>query len=546
MNNKKCFMVQGKPFYSLGIQAHNSSSSTPGYLKHAWKAAKMVEANTVAVPVPWEKFEPEEGAFRDEFITDIIQEAREQELKLTLLWFGTWKNGTMEYVPGWVKKNPDRFLRVELKDGKKTHNLSPHCPENLEADKRAYCHLMKTVRDFDKDENTVIGIQIENEPGLLSATRRDFSPWGEKAFSSEVPADLVEYCVKHPSCIMSQEWKKNGEKKSGTWSEVFGAMGGEWVTAWAVASYIDQIAQAGKQVYDIFMYTNAWLNEGRGIAGIDWPSGTPLLRNLDIYYAACTHLDTIAPDIYLQEVTKYLDVLNAYTDSADRYPLYVPEFSRSMFHSGMMFEGIGDYGAIGYHVFGGESLLTDQQDALTEEEGVSMMHSFHMLHNLLPVLPDYIGSERIHGIHRRGIEPSALIRGLAGGWRAFISFQGTMDRFYRMDFAHKEACMEETLGNQGEPCRGLLLQESENVFYVVGHKFRIFFLQEDLPDGSVDASTAASETFSTNAEYLSITEGHFDETGTYIPDLFRTGDENRHGIYAQWDTNVLRIELMKI
>ena len=98
MERKTFFTVQGKPFYSLGIQTHNSSSSTPEYLQYSWNAAKKIEANTVAVPVSWELFEPREGEFREAFVTDIISQARENNLKLILLWFGTWKNGTMEYL----------------------------------------------------------------------------------------------------------------------------------------------------------------------------------------------------------------------------------------------------------------------------------------------------------------------------------------------------------------------------------------------------------------------------------------------------------------
>lgn len=40
MERKTFFTVQGKPFYSLGIQTHNSSSSTPEYLQYSWNAAK--------------------------------------------------------------------------------------------------------------------------------------------------------------------------------------------------------------------------------------------------------------------------------------------------------------------------------------------------------------------------------------------------------------------------------------------------------------------------------------------------------------------------
>ena len=92
----------------------------------------------------------------------------------------------------------------------------------------------------------------------------------------------------------------------------------------------------------------------------------------------------------------------------------------------------------------------------------------------------------------------------------------------------------------------ILEHESRQVFYVVGHKFRIFFLREPEADGYVDAMTAASATCPTNAEYLSVTEGHFEADGTYTADVCRTGDEARHGAYAQWDSNVLRIELLEI
>lgn len=545
MKKRTCFTVKGKPFYSIGIQAHNSSSSTREHLKYIWNAAKMLEANTAAVPVPWEKFEPQEGVFQDGFVREIICQARAQDLRLVLLWFGTWKNGTMEYTPAWVKRDWERFPRAELKGGKKTHNLSPHSPSNLEADQKAFCRLMEVLRDFDGEENTVIAVQIENEAGLLSATGRDFSPLGEAVYKQDVPGELLAYCQRHEDCMLAETWRSRGGKSTGNWREVFGGKGAEWLTTWAVASYIDRIAQAGREIYDIFLYTNAWISQGRGIPGVDWPAGTSLPENLDIYYAVCRHLDTIAPDIYLPEVTEYRKALETYARPEQGFPLYVPESARTWFNSGEMFEGVGEFGAIGYHVFGGESLLVDSQDALTEE-GESMMHSFHMLRSLEAVLPRYMGTDRLHAIHRRGEELSALICGLEGGWRAYISFQGTIDQYYRMDFAHKEACLEEIAKNPGEPCRGLLLQESRQVFYVVGHKFRIFFLREPEADGYVDAMTAASATCPTNAEYLSVTEGHFEADGTYTADVCRTGDEARHGVYAQWDSNVLRIELLEI
>ena len=40
--------------------------------------------------------------------------------------------------------------------------------------------------------------------------------------------------------------------------------------------------------------------------------------------------------------------------------LYIPESARTIYNSGVMFEAVGA-GAIGFHVFGGESLLTTRR-----------------------------------------------------------------------------------------------------------------------------------------------------------------------------------------
>lgn len=540
MQKHACFTVNGKPFYSIGIQAHNSSSDMPEKMEQTWHAAKMLGVNTVAVPVPWARFEPEEGVFDDAFVRTILAQARTRGLHVVFLWFGTWKNGTMEYAPEWVKCDTARFARVELKGGRKTLNLSPHCPANLEADSKAFCRFMQLLRQEDAQTQTVIAVQIENEAGLLSGTRRDFSSWGEAAFLADVPQVLHDWCDRYPDCSLA----RSRRSRTGSWGEVFGSDGAEYVTAYAVASYINAIAQAGKQQYDIFCYTNAWLCTGRGIAGIDWPSGTCHERNLEIYYAVCDCLDTIAPDIYLPETTRYLQTLKQYHRPELGMPLYVPESARTIFNSGILIEAVGA-GSIGVHVFGGESLLNDAQDALTDE-GVSMMHTFEMLRQMQQLLERGLQGETVYPIYRRGNEPNACIEGLRGGWRAFISFTGTVDGFYRMDYRHKQACQRETEGNLGEPSRGLLVQTEDNTFYVAGHGFRVFLLPPLPEDGSIDAMDAANAIYPTNAEYCSVCEGVFASNGAYQIRQRRTGDECRHGVFAQWDNGVIQIRMSKL
>ena len=115
------FTVQGKPFFSIGGQLHNSTGYALGAAggekyaqdtRTAFAALKAVGANTAAVPVCWDAFEPEEGKFDCDYVRRIIDRVREHGLHAILLWFASWKNGQMEYAPAWVKADRKRFVRA--------------------------------------------------------------------------------------------------------------------------------------------------------------------------------------------------------------------------------------------------------------------------------------------------------------------------------------------------------------------------------------------------------------------------------------------------
>ena len=65
-------MVKGKPFLSLGGQSHNSSSYVLDKMGPTWQSIHAIGGNTLATPVPWDAFEPEEGRFDRKFVTDIV------------------------------------------------------------------------------------------------------------------------------------------------------------------------------------------------------------------------------------------------------------------------------------------------------------------------------------------------------------------------------------------------------------------------------------------------------------------------------------------
>src|SRR5581483_7245927 len=109
-------LVDGQPYLMLGGQLHNSSA-WPSELPRVFKALEELHANTMEAPVYWEQMEPQEGKFNWDNVDALVNGAREHNLHVVLLWFGTWKNGNMHYVPQWVKTDTKRFPRVIRADG---------------------------------------------------------------------------------------------------------------------------------------------------------------------------------------------------------------------------------------------------------------------------------------------------------------------------------------------------------------------------------------------------------------------------------------------
>jgi beta-galactosidase GanA len=189
-NITRIFTVDGRPFFPLGGQARNSSGYNDAESEAAFRALRLVGGNTLEIPVYWEQVEPEEGRFDFAAVDALLARGRQEGVSLVLLWFGTWKNGDMDYVPAWVKTNPGRFRRVISPTGKDLWVLSSHCAANFEADRRAFVELCRHLQAADGAQRTVIAVQVENEPGILGSDR-DYSAEAQAVFDSPVPADLL-------------------------------------------------------------------------------------------------------------------------------------------------------------------------------------------------------------------------------------------------------------------------------------------------------------------------------------------------------------------
>lgn len=364
--NTTQLIVDGKPFLVLGGELQNSSSTSREYMKKYWPLLKASGMNTVLAGVEWSLIEPAEGHFTFSVVDELIEDARINNMRLVLLWFGSWKNGQSHYTPEWIKSDFKRFPRVKGENGKSLEILSPVSSENMNADAKAFAALMKHVRDIDSYQRTVIMIQVENEVGIIGSPR-DFGDAANSAFNSPVPRELMNYLTASNKNLLPETeeiWASAGNKTSGTWSEVFG--GGdkcyELFMAWNYANYINNVAKAGKAEYSIPMFVNAWLVQAADRKPGDYPSGGPQAHMLDIWRAGAPDVDLYCPDIYRPEFRMICDL---YTRKGNQ--LFIPETVAGETGVAQFFCAIGRYNSIGYSPFGFESRTEDvEKDPVTK------------------------------------------------------------------------------------------------------------------------------------------------------------------------------------
>ena len=324
----------------LGGELSNSAATSPQDIDEVMPRMKALGLNTVLVPVYWELMEPVEGQFDFTLVDQSIDRARENDLKVIFLWFGAWKNSMSCYAPAWFKQDTRRFPRATTRSGKPLEIATAFSPNVLQADLKAFRTLMQHLAVKDKATGTVAMMQIENEIGMLEDAR-DHSPLAEKAYKAE-------------------QWAE----KEGT--DLFAD---ERFMAKYYARYVEQLAKAARETYDMPLYVNAAMNS-RGRKPGEYPSAGPLAHLYDIWHAEAPGIDILAPDIYdtgfKSWAAQYAMPLRPQDGGTVRNRLFIPE-SRCCENSGVRaLYAFGEHQALGFSPFAIDQAGSRDSESITK------------------------------------------------------------------------------------------------------------------------------------------------------------------------------------
>ena len=521
-NGHPVLMVKDQPLILIAGEVHNSDSSSPAYMEKIWDIAGQLGMNTLLLPATWELIEPEEGGFDFSIPRALIDQAREKDMHIVFLWFGSWKNAECMYAPAWVKQDLKRFPRAQIEKGrnKAGRQVSPTIPvkmpyttlsylgqETAQADARAVAAYVGVLQDDDAAEQTVVAVQVEHETRLRGAAR-EVSNEADALFAAPVPADFAAYMRNHTDA-MTEEIRAAvlTGKPEGSWQEVFGEAAEELFSAYHVAKFVNTVAEAGKAVYPLPMAANCWLDKG-GKPG-SYPTGGPVSKVHEVWDFCAPNIDVYCPDIY---VPQFKAVCDEFTRRGGA--LFIPESATHSYCAPRLVYTLGHYHAMCYSPFGFDDIgkpftaiqgflfgMDVSDPALKTPQSFAEYAAFgQILREMMPMLADAYGTDRLQAV---SAETDPVIPGPGGNPFAAIPPTMSFDGF-RLSVRFQSPMNPRNDG----ACLCLKISDSE--CWVVGSACGLTFTSADPAKPNLDL--------------LQVEEGRF-ENGAWIPGRRLNGDE---------------------
>jgi len=338
---------------------------------------------------------------------------------------------------------------------------------------------------------------------------RDYSTQATRLFHEPVPRALVrKLAAAGPDSELRKLWEKQGSRKEGDWSALFGDgdAAAEVFTAWHYAQFVESLVVAGKAAYALPMYVNTALNRPQKAPG-EYPSGGPLPHLFEVWKAGAPSLDFLAPDIYFPN---FVELATRYTRPDN--PLFIPEANNADQAEvpANAFYAFGKLNALGFSPFAIDSVDDRQPNALAR--------AYAVLEQLTPAI---LANEGMSGFRPQvlydGTVSDQPVTEVLGPYRFTVSF---------IDTQAPEA--QQNIASHG----GLILRVGPEDYLVAGQGMIVTF---EPVSGSAPAAGIDSDW-----------EGTFDGTGTWVPGRLLNGDQTHQGRHLRLAPGQFQIQRVRL
>ena len=289
-------LISGQPrllLYGETLEDGVSEVEDVPYYNDLFNEWQWQGLNTLGAILEWRSYEQVKDFYRYAMIDALIDCAKARNMHLIIVWFGSWRNLSSGYIPGYIAGQPSTYLQTKTASGSNTGKISPFANACAVRDGQALYNLLERAKTRDPNHQVLVGIQVQNE----MPSDEDFSAQATAHLSEQVPQNLLTYLKSMDTPTYNAaaglgQWTwnayhGNGSKTSGTWNDVFGAANGrKAMCIYYMGVYSDTVINIMRRSWNIPTYCNTWCDQ------------SPCDHNyMDIFHAGVPGMDGMGPDL---------------------------------------------------------------------------------------------------------------------------------------------------------------------------------------------------------------------------------------------------------
>ena len=236
------FEAHGHPWLVWGVEDDqwHSVAGDREMIDRYIEASRYINANCLAVHLPWALIEPEPDRYDFSTVAYYLQQVEKAGLKAVVYFTSAnYAAGAMWFTPAYVREDDETYTKIQGDERwfRKTPWLGnpslPVCPSNprlLAREAEAYRRLMAFIRDNDPNRN-VLAVQVGGETNFFMALQDEWMETKNEEIHCQCP-----WC--------SAAWQG------------FAGTGLQFMTR-QFSNHIKAVVQAGAAEYDLPVYTCA-------------------------------------------------------------------------------------------------------------------------------------------------------------------------------------------------------------------------------------------------------------------------------------------------